>query len=89
MLSRRVRYQVCVVVPAGVPGGVIVVTAFGGRPGLVSGTFVFGASGDGPTGFWVFPSAPCDGSGAGPGIPCAVGVWVLEFTGCVIAGGSF
>jgi hypothetical protein len=67
----------------------MVVTAFGGNPGLVSGTGVFGATGDGPTGFVVFPSAPADGSGAGPGIPFAVGVWVLELTGCVIAGGSF
>jgi hypothetical protein len=81
--------HVCVVVPAGWPGGVIVVTAFGGRPGAVFGTGVFGAIGDGETGFVVLPSAPCEGSGAGPGIPCAVGVWVLEFTGCVIAGGSF
>ena len=65
------------------------VTAFGGSPGRVSGTGVFGAAGDGPTGFVVFPSAPFDGSGAGPGIPFAVGVCALEVTGCVIAGGSF
>lgn len=64
-------------------------TAFGGRPGVVLGTGVFGAVGDGPTGFVVFPSAPFDGSGAGPGIPLAVGVCELEFTGWVIAGGSF
>jgi len=80
---------VCVVVPAGAPGGAIVVTAFGGRFGVVSGTFVFGASGDGPTGFWVIPSAPFEGSAAGPGMPAAVGVWALEFTGCVMAGGWF
>lgn len=67
----------------------MVVTAFGGSAGVVLGTFVFGAVDDGPTGFCVFPSAPFDGSGAAPGIPCAVGVWVLESTGCVIAGGSF
>ena len=79
---------VCVVVAA-CPGGVAVVTAFGGSPGAVFGTFVFGAVGDGPTGFVVIPSAPFDGSGAGPGMPLAVGVCVLEFTGCVIAGGSF
>lgn len=65
------------------------VTAFGGSPGLVSGTGVFGAIGDGATGFVVFPSAPLDGSGAGPGKPWAVGVCVLDCTGCVMAGGSF
>ena len=76
-------------VPAGCPGGVIVVTAFGGSPGVVFGTVVFGATGDGATGFVVFPSAPVDGSGAAPGMPWDVGVCVLEFTGWVIAGGSF
>jgi len=68
-LATRASNYVCVVVPAGCPGGVAVVTAFGGRPGAVSGTFVFGASGDGDTGFVVFPSAPFDGSGAAPGMP--------------------
>lgn len=67
----------------------MVVTAFGGRFGVVLGTLVFGASGDGPTGFWLFPSAPREGSGPGPGMPWAVGVWVLELTGCVMAGGWF
>jgi hypothetical protein len=67
----------------------MVVTAFGGSPGAVFGTGVFGAMGDGDTGFVVFPSAPVDGSGAAPGMPLAVGVCVLEFTGWVMAGGSF
>ena len=67
----------------------MVVTAFGGSPGRVSGTGVFGTIGEGVTGLVVFPWTPVDGSGAAPGIPFAVGVWVLEFTGCVIAGGSF
>jgi hypothetical protein len=73
----------------GWPGGVIVVTAFGGRLGVVFGTGVFGAIGDGSTRLTVRPSAPRDGSGAGPGIPLAVGVCALEVTGCVIAGGLF
>src|ERR1051326_8698700 len=36
-----------------------------------------------------FPSAPWLGSGAGPGMPCAVGVSDDFVTGCVIAGGLF
>src|SRR5436305_7952716 len=47
--------------------------------------------GTGDSGFLLgfFPSAPLLGSGAGPGIPCAVGVSDDFVTGCVIAGGLF
>jgi len=39
-------------------------------------SFTFGVGGTGDVGFRVmfFPSAPVFGSGAGPGIPCCVGV---------------
>ena len=66
----------------------MLVTAFGGSA-VVVGTGVFGASAGGAIGCVVFPSTPLFGSGAGPGIPLAVGVWALDVTGCVIAGGAF
>jgi hypothetical protein len=50
-----------------------------------------GGGGTGVTGFrWTFfPSAPVLGSGAGPGMPLAVGVWLDVVGGCVMAGGLF
>ena len=61
---------------------------------MVVGAFCGGAdgvAGVGDTGCrWMFfPSAPLLGSGAAPGMPCAVGVWLDVVGGCVIAGGAF